>query len=144
MSSLCRAQHQPLSRYQVRPDCHVRPPNCRYDWAVTDVPSNPTLISANPHKTQSTNGVIMSPLWTLLQIDLICQLYCSITCHTGSEQSLQSRDSWQPLLTCLPVTPTTVFTMTEYLTKFPPSKPSALCDIEQKCFVIDENSFSGK
>ena len=52
------------------------------DWAVIDVPSNPTLISANPHKTQSTNGVIMSPLWTLLQIDLICQLYCSITCHT--------------------------------------------------------------
>lgn len=56
----------------------------RYDWTDIDVPSNPTLISANPHKTQSTNGVIMSPLWTLLQIDLICQVYCSITCHCWS------------------------------------------------------------
>ena len=57
------------------------PADNTYDWAVIDVPPNPTLISANPHKTQSTNGVIMSPLWTLLQIDLICQLYCSTTRH---------------------------------------------------------------
>ena len=43
--------------------------------SISSCHPNPTLIPANPHKTPGTNGAIMSPLWTSVLIDLICQLH---------------------------------------------------------------------